>query len=88
MADVCPKTVWIMSQVYVCSKPGVQKLKSEVQSISKVQNLGLKPKSEVCQLSETEVQSLTPKIRIWKSKIWNQSLSEVRSKLFAIIIAL
>ena len=48
--------------MYVCSKPGVQKPKSEVQSMSKVQNASLKPKSEVRQLSETEVQSLMPKI--------------------------
>ena len=50
MSDVCPKTVWIMSKVwsttYVCSKPGVQKLKSEVQ------NPNLKLQSEVCQLFE------------------------------------
>ena len=38
--------------------------KTKVQSMSKVQNPSLKPKSEVSQLSksETEVQSLTPKI--------------------------
>ena len=51
MSDVSPKTVWIKSKVwsttYVCSKPGVQKRKSEVQSMSKVQNPSLKPKSEV-----------------------------------------
>ena len=88
----CPITVWIMSKVwstmYVCSKPGVQKPKSEVQSMSKVQNPSLKPKSEVSQLSksETEVQSLTPKICSWKSKV--ESLSEVHSKFFAIIITL
>ena len=47
------------------------KKKSEVQSMSKVQNLSLKPKSEVCQLpkSETEVQSLTPKMRSLKLKV-------------------
>ena len=38
--------------VYVCSKPGVQKPKSEVQSMFKVQNPSLKPKSEVCRLSK------------------------------------
>ena len=79
MSDVCPKTVWIMSKIwsptYVCSKPGVQ-------------NPYLKPKSEVCQLSksETEVQRLTPKIWSWKSEV--ESLSEVRSKFFSIIITL
>ena len=78
MSDVCPKTVWIMSKVwsttYVCSKPRVQKLKSEVHSMSKVHNPSLKPKSEVCQLSKskTEVQSQTPKIRRWIVK-WNES---------------
>ena len=92
MSDTCPKTVWIMSKVwsttYVCLKPGVQKPKSEVQSMSKVQNPSLKPKSEFCELSksETEVQSPTPKIRSWKSEV--ESLSEVRSKFFAIIITL
>ena len=40
------------------------------------------PKSE----SETEVQSLTPKIRSLKSEV--ESLSEVRAKFFAIIITL
>ena len=69
MSDVCPKTSclnYVQSLKYyvgyVCSKPGVQKPKSKVQSMSKVQNPGLKLKSEVCQLSksETEVQSLTP----------------------------
>ena len=80
MSDVHAKTVWIMSKVwsttYVCWKPGVQKRKSEVQSMSKVQNPSLKPKSEVCQLSksETEVQSLTPKIWSWKSKVYLKSV--------------
>ena len=84
------KSVWFMSKVwsamYVCSKPEVQKPKSEVQSMSKVQNPSLKPKSEVCQLSksESEVQSLTNKIWSWKSEV--ESLSEVLSKFFAIII--
>ena len=92
MSDVCPKTVWIMSKVwsttYLCSKPGVQNQKSEVQSMSKVQNPSLKPKSEVCQLSksETEVHSLALKIWSWKSE--DESLSEVLSKLFAIILSL
>ena len=56
--------------------------------MSKVQNPSLKPKSDVCQLSksETEVQSLTPKIRSLKFEV--ESLSEVRSKFFAIIITL
>ena len=68
MSDVCPKTVWIMSKIwsttYICSKPGVQKPKSEVQSMSEVQNPSLKPKSEVCK-SETEVQILAPKFEVW-----------------------
>ena len=60
LSELCPKS----EVLHVCSKPGVQKPKSDVQSMSKVQNPSLKPKSEVCQLfkSETEVQSLTPKI--------------------------
>ena len=99
MSDVCPKIVWIMSKVwsttYVCSKSGVQKPKSEVQStgMSKVQNPSLKLNSEVCQLSksETEVQSLTHKIlkfEVESLKSEVESLSEVRSKFFAIIITL
>ena len=84
----CPTSMRKLSELCPKSEPGVQKRRSEVQSMSKVQNPSLKPKSEVCQLSksETEVQSLTPKIWSWKSEV--ESLSEVRSKFFAIIITL
>ena len=57
---------------------GSKKPKYEVQSMSEVQNLSLKQKFEVCQKSkicclksETEVQSLTPKIQKLKLKVWN-----------------
>ena len=74
------KTVWIMSKVwstmYVCSKSGVRKPKSEVQSLSEVQNPSLKPKSEVCQLSE--VWSRSPESNAQNSKSAVESLkSEV-----------
>ena len=85
----CPKSVQKLSEL--CPKSEV--LRMFVQNLeSKKQILKSKvcPKSEseICQLSksETEVQSLTPKIWSWKSEV--ESLSEVRSKFFAIIITL
>ena len=75
------KSVWFMSKVwsamYVCSKPEVQKPKSEVQSMSKVQNLSLKPKSEG-RLSVVQVWKRSPesneqnlKLKVWSRKsIW------------------
>ena len=66
------KTVWSRPTTYVCSKPGVQKQKSEVQ------NLSLKPKSGVSKKSKTEVQ--TSKIRSLLSEVclkFSQSLPEV-----------
>ena len=52
--------------------------KSEVQSMSKIRVWNQSLKSVSCMLSksETEVQSLTPKIWSWKSEV--ESLSEVR----------
>ena len=99
MSDVCPKTVWIMSKVwsttYVCSKPGVQKLKSEVQSMSKVQNPSLKPKSEVCQLSkvwnqspESNAQNSKFEVESLKSEVETKVYLKSSSKFFAIIITL
>ena len=60
--------------------------KSEVQSMSKIRVWNQSLKSVSCMLSksETEVQSLTPKILSWKSEV--ESLSEVRSKFFAIVL--
>ena len=80
LSELCPKSE-VLESMYVCLKPGVQKKPK-----SEVQNASLKPKSEVRQLSETEVQSLMPEIWSWKSEV--ESLSEVRSKFFAIIITL
>ena len=80
----------IYCTTYVCSKPGVQKQKSEVQTMSKVQNPSLKPKSESVNCLSLKPKSITPKIWSLELKVWNlkSSLSEVRSKFFAIIITL
>ena len=60
----CPKYVWSRPTTYVCSKPGVQKQKSEVQ------NYCLKPKSGVSKKSKTEVQ--TRESEVWCPKsVWN-----------------
>ena len=56
LSELCPK-----SEVLLCLfKTLSSKPKSEVQSMSEVQNPSLKPKSEVCQMSksETKIQSL------------------------------
>ena len=59
--------------------------KSEVKSMSKIRVWNQSLKSVGCMSkSETEVQCLTLKIWSWKSEV--ESLSEVRSKFFAIII--
>ena len=80
-----------MNEVWRNLKFYVRKLselcsKSEVQSMFKIRvwNQSL-IKSVSCMLSKskTEVQSLMPRIWSWKSEV--QSLSEVRSKFFAII---
>ena len=72
LSELCPKSELLRMSVQNWSP------KTKVWSPKCAQS----PKSE----SETEVQSLTPKIRSLKSEV--ESLSEVRAKFFAIIITL
>ena len=66
MSEVCLKYVW--STTYVCSKPGVQKLKSKI-------NLSLKPKSGDCQKSKFRY--LKPKSKAQNPKSDVGSLFEI-----------
>ena len=80
MSDVCPKTVWIMSKVwsttYVCSKPEVQKTKSEVQSMSKIRvwNQSLKSVSCLILKPKTNDQNLKLEIKSLKLKVYLKSV--------------